>query len=90
MAIRRTTPVLLGLFSLIILFADAQKARLLASVRRSAWYDKRLPTFADALALARKEVWACATFRGSHSEADIVKVPRAFMERLTDALCYAA
>ena len=30
------------------------------------------------------------TFRGSHSEANIVKVPRAFMERLTDALCYAA
>jgi hypothetical protein len=90
MAIRRTTPVLLGLFSLIILFADAQKARLLASVRRAAWYDKRLPTFADALALTRKEVWACAIFRGSHSEADIVKVPRVFMERLTDALCYAA
>jgi hypothetical protein len=90
MAIRRTTPVLLGLFSLIILFADAPFARLLASVRRAAWYDKRLPTFADALALTRKEVSACAIFRGSHSEADIVKVPRVFMERLTDALCYAA
>ncbi len=90
MAIRRTAPALLGLFSLVTLFADAQKAHLLASVRRAVWYDKRLPTFADALALARKELWAHATFRGSHSEADVVKVPRAFMERLTDALCYAA
>jgi hypothetical protein len=90
MAIRRTAPALLGLFSLVTLFADAQKAHLLASVRRGVWYDKRLPTFADALALARKELWAHATFRGSHSEADVVKVPRAFMERLTDALCYAA
>jgi hypothetical protein len=80
----------LGLFSLVTLFADAQKAHLLASVRRAVWYDKRLPTFADALALARKELWAHATFRGSHSEVNVVKVPRAFMERLTDALCYAA
>jgi hypothetical protein len=75
MAIQRTTPVLLGLFSLITLFADAQKARLLTSVRRAAWYDKRLPTFADALALVSKELWAQATFRGLHSGADIVKVP---------------
>jgi hypothetical protein len=91
MAIRRTTPVLLGLFSLITLFADTQKARLLASVRRAAWYDKRLPTFADTLALIRKELWAQEeTFCGSHSEANMIKVPRAFMEHLTDALCYAA
>jgi hypothetical protein len=90
MAIQRTAPVLLGLFSLITLFAGAQKARLLTSVRKAAWYDKRLPTFADALALMRKELRAQATFRGSHSEVDIVKIPRVFMDRLTDALCYTA
>jgi hypothetical protein len=90
MAIRRTAPALLGLFSLVTLFAHQQKAPLLASVRRAVWYHKRLPTFADALALARKELWAQATFRGSHSEADIVKAPRAFMEHLTDTVCNAA
>jgi hypothetical protein len=90
MAIRRTAPALLGLFSLVILFADRQKARLLAGVKRAAWYDKRLPTFADTLALVRKELWAHSTFCGSHSEANTVKVPRAFMEHLTNALCYAA
>jgi hypothetical protein len=89
-AIQRTAPVLLGLFSLIILFADAQKTRLLASVRRAAWYDKRLPTFADAIALVRKELWAQATFYGSPADTETVKVPRAFVERLTDAVCYAA
>jgi len=31
-----------------------------------------------------------ATFRGSPQEVDAVKVPREFMERLTDAVCYAA
>jgi hypothetical protein len=78
------------MFSLIILFADAQKARLLASVRRAAWYDKRLPTFADAIALVRKELWAQATFYGSLADTETVKVPRALVERLTDAVCYAA
>ncbi len=90
MTIRRTAPLLLGMFSLITLFADAQRACLFSSVRRAAWYDKRVPTFCDALALARKELWTQVTFRESHSEADIVKIPRVFMERLTDALCYTA
>jgi hypothetical protein len=30
------------------------------------------------------------TFRGSFADIDTVKVPRAFVERLTDAVCYAA
>lgn len=62
------------------------------TVRRAAWYEKEHPTFSDALALVRKELWAQqeATFRGSVREADMVKVPREFMERLTDAVCYAA
>jgi hypothetical protein len=55
-----------------------------------AWYRKSHPTFADALALVRKELWASMTFRGSPEDTDTVKVPRAFMERLTDVLCYAA
>jgi hypothetical protein len=36
-------------------------------------------------------LWAQeATFCGSTAESDAVKVPREFMERLTDAVCYAA
>jgi hypothetical protein len=58
--------------------------------RRVAWYHKRHPTFADALALVRKELWASATFYGSPAQSDTLKVPRAYLERLTDALCYAA
>jgi hypothetical protein len=90
MAIRRTTPALLGLFSVITLFADRQMREAVGFFRRAAWYHKRHPTFADALALARKELWVSATFYGSFAQSDTVKVPRAYMERLTDALCYAA
>jgi hypothetical protein len=90
LAIRRTTPALLGLFSLVTLFAHQRMALGGKFVRRAAWYEKPRPTFSDALALARRELWAQATFCGSSRETDTVKVPRAFVERLTDAVCYAA
>ncbi len=93
LAIRRTTPALLGLFSLLTLFAHGrmrQAADVFRQARQAAWYHKSYPTFADALALVRKELWTQETFRGSPADTETVKVPRAFMERLTDALCYAA
>jgi hypothetical protein len=92
-AIRRTAPALLGSFSLVTLFAHPYMAKKGAdALRRTARYDKKHPTFSDALALLRRELWVQeeATFRGSVQENDTVKVPREFMERLTDAVCYAA
>jgi hypothetical protein len=91
-AIQRTAPALLSLFSLVTLFAHRRMAQEgPPTVRRAAWYDKSRPTFTDALALVRKELWAQEqTFRGSLSDSETVKVPRAFMERLTDVVCYAA
>ena len=90
-AVLRTAPALLGLFSLVTLFAHRRKARISNAVRRAAWYDKPYPTFSDALALVRRELWAQeATFCGSPRHTDTVKVPRAFVERLTDTVCYAA
>jgi hypothetical protein len=93
MAILRTAPAMLGLFSVVVLLAHRMMAdQPTQIVRRAAWYDKRHPTFSDALALVRKELWAWEgeTFCGSPREEDMVKVPREFMERLTDAVCYAA
>lgn len=91
-AIRRAAPALLGLFSLVTLFAHRHMAKGAHAVRRTAWYDKRHPTFSDALAVVRKELWAQqeVTFCLSARESDTVKVPREFMERLTDAVCYTA
>ena len=65
LAIRRTTPVLLGLFSLVTLLAHRQMTQEAAGTFRQApWYHKSYPTFADALALVRKELWAQETFYG--------------------------
>jgi len=90
LAIRRTTPALLGLFSLVTLFAHDRMTQAAGSFRRAAWYHKSHPTFCDALALVRRDLWAQESFCGSPAHTETVKVPKAFMERLTDALCYAA
>jgi hypothetical protein len=92
LAIQRTTPALLGLFSLVTLFAHQQMRQAAGALRRQvAWYHKAHPIFADALGLVRKELWAQEQiFYGSPADTETVKVPRAFVERLTDALCYAA
>ncbi len=77
---------------MVALFAHRYMAKGAGTVRRTAWYDKRHPSFSDALAQVRRQLWAQerATFRGSARETDTVKVPREFKERLTDAVCYAA
>jgi DDE superfamily endonuclease len=90
-AIARTTPLVLGLFSMVTLQAHHRYCgKQEVSVRQAAWYVKRLPTFSDALAAVRRQLWREVGFRTSHSETESVKVDRALLERLTDALCYVA
>ena len=75
---------------MVTLFAHQQKAQISNAARRAAWYEKVHPTFSDALALVRRQLWAEVTFCGSPADTETVKVPQALMERLTDAVCYAA
>jgi hypothetical protein len=89
LAIRRTTPALLGLFSLVTLVAHPHLAAG-GHARQAAWYPKPLPTFADALALVRRQLWRHEAFCTSPGRGDVVEVPRAVLDRLTEALCYAA
>lgn len=89
-AIGRTTPALFALYSVVTLLA----ARLLATdtppVRRAAWYAKESATFSDTIAYVRRWLWSKNHFSMSEKGADLIKVPRALVECLTDALCYAA
>ena len=89
-AIRRTTPVLLGLFSLVTLLAHRQMQGPVGVVRQAAWYPKRAPTFADALALVRRDIWQHQAFPTSPCTEEMVKVPRTFIASLTETLCYVA
>ena len=91
-AILRTTPALLGLYSLVTLLAHEplMAASPPLALRQTAWSTKTTPTFGDAIALVRHRVWTRLTYPTSPSAADLVKVPRALLEHLTDLLCYAA
>ncbi len=87
-AIARTTPALLGLFSLVTVWAD-EVLRNGWKPRRAAWYAKSHPTFSDALAIVRAKLWS-ARFETSWHDRDQVKIPRALLNRLTDAACFPA
>ena len=60
------------------------------AIRQAAWYRKLHPTFADALAVVRRELWSHRTFQLSAPDGDVVKVSRRLVEHLTETLCYAA
>ena len=90
-AIPRTTPALLGLFSLVALRARELHACGALMPRGAGWYRKDERTFSDALAAVRRSLWAdAACFPTSSRAGDRVKVPRALLDRLTDLACHAA
>jgi hypothetical protein len=90
LAIVRTTPTLLGVFSVVTLLAHSLSAHQSVPLRQAAWYPKSTPTFADALALVRSHLWRPANFSLSQKDYDLIQIPRPLFECLTDTLCYAA
>ena len=91
LAIARTTPALLDLFSWVTLAARLLQSETLLLARGAAWYAKALPTFSDAIASVRYQLWPCPDiFCMSPVEPDIVKLPRSLVTRLVDTLRYAA
>jgi hypothetical protein len=88
LAIARTTPILLGLFSLVTLLAHTQAQGGTLPVRQAAWYAKPLPTFTDALAMVRQTFWQHLYFQPSHFQGEIRKIPIKALECLRNAVCY--
>ena len=89
-AILRTTPALLGLFSLITLLAHQQARQRKLPIRQAAWYHKTTPTFSDALALVRRQIWQHECFQQVDSRTDNLKLPSLIQRRLLSALCYTS
>jgi len=90
LAIARTTPCLLGLFSLVTLLATrlSPGARLAAAA--TAWYRKPRPTFSDTLAAVRRQFWCERGLLLSRSAGETIKLRPALREGLAYALCHAA
>jgi hypothetical protein len=89
LAILRTTPLLLGLFSLVTLLAhQSTRRRQKLPIRQTAWYHKDQPTFSDALALVRRQIWQQECFGMADSHSHNHKLAAKFQNRLLSALSY--
>jgi hypothetical protein len=54
LSILRITPALLALFSVVTLLANLHTRKQKFPVQQTAWYQKKLPTFSDALTLVKE------------------------------------
>jgi hypothetical protein len=86
----RTTPALLSLHSIIALTAHLLIEKGVNHVHSTTWYSKTYPTFSDAIALVRRSLWDQLHFSMSQQEINRRQIPRALLERLMDAVSYAA
>jgi hypothetical protein len=89
LAIARTTPALLGLFSIITLLAHHLTQDKPFPVRSAAWYVKQEPTFSDAIALVRRYLWLNTQFPNSPPKPGLVQIPAPVLAGLIDNLCYS-
>jgi len=90
LAIARTTPCLLGLFSLVVLFANKLQPDGKIPILTTAWYKKKEATFSDCLALVRQHLWNSWFHVKSAQKADFVSLPAQAWEHLLSCLSAAA
>src|SRR5512143_1512546 len=89
LAILRTTQALLGLFSLVTLLVHRLLQGQELPTRQAAWYQKANPSFSDALAFLRLQLWPARVIWRSPGQTDVVEIPRGLLDCLTDMLAYA-
>lgn len=89
LAVARSTPVRLALFSLVALIVQRQPTWQQA-FRRSAGYEKARPTFADALAQVRRALWGQLGFWLSDAATEKQKPAHVLFEHFAELLAYVA
>jgi hypothetical protein len=90
LAIARTTPCLLGLFSLVVLLTLRLHPDGRVPVLTAAWYEKAEATFSDCLFLARKHLWRSFEYDQSTQDADRVYFSAQAWNHLLSCLAGAA
>jgi len=89
LAIARTTPALLGLFSLITLLAHQLTCDQPLPVRTAAWYQKEEATFSDVIAFVRRYLWMETEFVNLPPKQRLVQFPVPVLTGLLDTICYS-
>ena len=73
-AIERTTPALLGLYSLVCLWAGDILAKS-PHPFKAFWYEKTSFTFSDAIAAVRTQLWLDCIFQRSPADRERPEIP---------------
>ena len=89
-AVARTTPVLLGLFSVVTLMSKAIVGQGQMPVQSSAWYEKPAATFSDCIALVRRQLWSARYLPLFAQTTGEQELQRRALEALLDALPLAS
>ncbi|MFQ5448420.1 MAG: transposase [Saprospiraceae bacterium] len=90
LAIARTTPVLMALFSLVTLWANQLNKKQKLTVFQTAWYVKPYPTFSDAVASVRYRIWQFQYFSMSSQNGDMEKLKQLLTEHIAFMAARAA
>lgn len=90
LAIARSSPALLGLFSFVTLLAHHLSPPTGLPCRSTAWYTKSEATFADCMAFVRGYLWREVHFPTSRYPPESVTIPLQLLQPWLDILCYAA
>ena len=90
LAIARSTPILMALFSIITLWADQLNYQNLINIKPCAWYQKSHPTFSDAIAAVRRQIWRENYFSTSYFKDDIDNLKSKYFSILVDMATRAA
>jgi hypothetical protein len=90
LAILRTTPVLLGLFSVVTLLALGWHAEGSLSAKGAAWYAKGSATFSDCIRLTREKIWRLRISEGSRGGVESLQLSESLLDALIQGLSAAA
>lgn len=87
LAIERTTPLLLGLYSLVTLAGAQMEHTAPLQVEQTAWYRKTHATFHDVLACLRRQIWLTQSNQTSPGQPDGGLLSPGLLDRLLYAAC---
>lgn len=88
-AIARTTPCLLGLYSIVVLFTYRLHADGKVPIETAAWYAKSEATFSDCMIFVRKHLWRANFNFESTQKSDSKYLPADAREHLLSCLAAA-
>jgi hypothetical protein len=87
LAIERSTPALLGLYSMVALFAQALHPDGKVPVAQAAWYPKAQATFSDVLMVVRRALWHNFDYATCADDPHMQIIPKEELARLAYAVC---